>query len=312
MRNLVTGGAGFLGSNLCEKLVGLGQDVICLDDFSTGRTSNVANLLESPSFVLMEWDLREPFQVDVDRIYNLACPASPPAYQADAIGTTLTSVLGVLNVLRVATSSGARVLQASTSEVYGDPHIHPQSEDYWGHVNPIGLRSCYDEGKRVAESLFFDYWRTHGTDIRVVRIFNTYGPKMRPDDGRVISNFIVQALRGEALTIYGKGEQTRSFCYVDDLVDGLLAAMDAPAGTTGPINLGNSQEFTVLGLAELLGSIFPHDLELNFAALPSDDPRQRCPDTRLAREILGWEPRTALYDGLVHTIAYFRTQIGAR
>ena len=305
-RVLVTGGAGFIGSHLCERLVASGSDVLCVDNFFTGTRDNIAHLIGNPRFELLRHDVTEPLRVEVDRIFNLACPASPVHYQFNPAQTVKTSVHGAINLLGLAKRTKARILQASTSEVYGDPTVHPQTEDYWGNVNPIGPRACYDEGKRCAETLFFDYHRQHAVDIRVVRIFNTYGPRMHPNDGRVVSNFIVQALRGEDLTIYGEGTQTRSFCYVDDLVDGLLRMMDAPAGTTGPINLGNPVEFTMLQLAEEVLRQTGSRSRLVRKPLPQDDPKQRQPDITRARAILGWEPRLALADGLQRTIAYFR------
>ena len=303
-RILITGGAGFLGSHLCERLLKQGHEVLCLDNLFTGRKQNVAHLLAHPNFEFIRHDITEPLRVEVDQIYNLACPASPPHYQYNAIKTIKTSVLGAINVLGLAKRTGARVFQASTSEIYGDPEVHPQPESYWGHVNAIGVRSCYDEGKRVAETLFFDYHRQHQLDIRVVRIFNTYGPRMLPDDGRVVSNFIVQALRGENLTIYGDGAQTRSFCYVDDLIGGFIKLMEAD-DFTGPVNLGNPGEFTMLELAQLVLKKVGGRSEIVFRPLPSDDPRQRRPDITLARTRLGWEPTIALSEGLDRTIAYF-------
>ena len=305
MRILITGGAGFLGSHLCERLLNEGNEVICLDNFFTGRKRNVAHLLSNPYFELVRHDVTEPFKFEVDRIYNLACPASPPHYQHNPIKTTKTSVLGAIHCLGLAKRVRARVFQASTSEVYGDPEVHPQPESYKGSVNPIGIRACYDEGKRCAETLFFDYHRQNGVDIRVVRIFNTYGPRMLPDDGRVVSNFIVQALRGEDLTIYGDGLQTRSFCYADDLIDGFIRLMEKE-GITGPVNLGNPGEFTMLELAELVLKKIGGKSKLTFMTLPGDDPKQRRPDITLARKELGWEPTVKLEDGLDPTIAYFR------
>ncbi|MGJ8635091.1 MAG: UDP-glucuronic acid decarboxylase family protein [Luteolibacter sp.] len=304
MRILITGGAGFLGSHLCERLLNEGNDVICLDNYFTGRKRNVTHLLSNPNFELVRHDVCEPFMFEVDRIYNLACPASPPHYQHNPIKTTKTSVLGAMHSLGLAKRVGARVFQASTSEVYGDPEIHPQPESYKGSVNPIGIRSCYDEGKRVAETLFFDYHRQHGVDIRVVRIFNTYGPNMLPDDGRVVSNFIVQALKGEDLTIYGDGTQTRSFCYKDDLIEGFIRLMEKD-GITGPMNIGNPGEFTMLELAELILKKVGGKSKLTFHPLPGDDPKQRRPDITLAKAELGWEPKVKLEDGLDPTIAYF-------
>jgi UDP-glucuronate decarboxylase len=306
MRILITGGAGFLGSHLCERLLNEGHDILCMDNFFTGRKANIAHLLSNPNFELFRHDVIDPFKAEVDRIYNLACPASPPHYQYNAIKTIKTSVMGAINVLGLAKRTRARVFQASTSEVYGDPEIHPQPESYWGHVNPIGIRSCYDEGKRVAETLFFDYHRQNGVDIRVVRIFNTYGPRMLPDDGRVVSNFIVQALRGQNITIYGDGSQTRSFCYVDDLIEGFVRLMET-TGHTGPINIGNPGEFTMLQLAELVLKKIGGPSKITFHPLPSDDPKQRRPDITLAKSHLGWEPKVPLEEGLDRTIAYFKT-----
>lgn len=307
MRNLVTGGAGFVGSHLCESLISLGEDVVCIDNLSTGRVSNIQHLLGSPLFSFRLGDVTEPLDAAVDRIYNLACPASPVAYQAIPIATMKTNVWGAFNLLELARSSGARILQASTSEVYGDPLLHPQSESYWGHVNPIGIRSCYDEGKRAAESLFFDYQRVYSSDIKVARIFNTYGPRMRGDDGRVVSNFIVQALRGEALTVFGTGLQTRSFCFVDDLVRGLMAMMNSPARTHGPVNLGNPTEFTILELVGKLEKVLGHSLAIQFEPLPQDDPAQRRPDIAAAKRLLGWSPITPLEEGLAKVVEYFRS-----
>jgi UDP-glucuronate decarboxylase len=308
MRILITGGAGFLGSHLCDRLLGEGHEVICLDNFFTGRKVNVAHLRGHPHFELVRHDVIDPFKFEVDQIYNFACPASPPHYQFNPIKTTKTSVMGAINCLGLAKRVKARVLQASTSEVYGDPQVHPQPETYWGNVNPIGKRSCYDEGKRCAETLFFDYHRENRVDIRVVRIFNTYGPRMNPDDGRVVSNFIVQALRGQDLTVYGDGTQTRSFCYVDDLLEGCLRLMNQTE-TVGPVNLGNPGEFTMLELAELTLKLVGGKSRIVHRPLPADDPRQRRPDIAVARRLLDWEPRVALEDGLQRTIAYFRTQV---
>lgn len=305
MRILVTGGAGFLGSHLCERLLDAGNEVICLDNFFTGRKRNIAHLLENPYFELVRHDVIDPFKFEVDRIYNLACPASPPHYQYNAIKTIKTSVMGAINCLGLAKRTRARVFQASTSEVYGDPAEHPQRESYWGNVNPIGIRACYDEGKRCAETLFFDYHRQNGVDIRVVRIFNTYGPRMLPDDGRVVSNFIVQALRGEDLTIYGDGTQTRSCCYVDDLISGFIRLMEHP-NLTGPVNIGNPGEFTMLELAELVIKTVGGPSKITHMALPGDDPKQRRPDISLAQKELGWNPTVSLEDGLDPTIDYFR------
>ena len=304
-RILVTGGAGFLGSHLCERLIGAGHDVLCLDNFFTGRKDNIAHLLGEPSFELMRHDVTFPLYVEVDEIYNLACPASPIHYQYDPVQTTKTSVHGAINMLGLAKRVRAKIFQASTSEVYGDPKVHPQTEAYWGHVNPIGLRSCYDEGKRCAETLFFDYRRQHNLRIKVARIFNTYGPRMHPNDGRVVSNFIVQALKGEPLTVYGEGTQTRSFCYVDDLIDGFIKLMETDDDVTGPINLGNPVEFTIRELAEKVIAMTGSKSRLEFRDLPSDDPLQRQPDISLARETLAWEPRVALDEGLRKTVAYF-------
>jgi UDP-glucuronate decarboxylase len=303
---LVTGGAGFIGSHLCERLLQKGEEVLCVDNYFTGSKANVAHLLRSAQFELLRHDVTFPLYVEVERIFNLACPASPIHYQHDPVQTTKTSVHGAINMLGLAKRVKARILQASTSEVYGDPEVHPQTEGYWGRVNPIGIRSCYDEGKRCAETLFFDYHRQHGTDIKVVRIFNTYGPRMHPNDGRVVSNFIVQALRGEDITIYGDGLQTRSFCYVDDLVDGLLRIMETERGFTGPVNLGNPIEFTMIELAEKVLHLVGTKSKLVFKQLPLDDPRQRKPDIALARSKLDWEPKVDLEDGLKDTIAYFR------
>ncbi|MCC6193382.1 MAG: SDR family oxidoreductase [Burkholderiales bacterium] len=310
-RVLVTGGAGFIGSNLCDRLLADGLHVVCLDNFVTGARRNVRHLADNPRFTLVEHDITKPVSVSVDAIYNLACPASPRHYQNDPIGTLKTCVLGALNVLELAQRSGARVLQASTSEVYGDGAVHPQPESYWGHVNPIGVRSCYDEGKRSAESLFFDFHRRHGTDIKVARIFNTYGPRMHADDGRVVSNFVVQALKGEPVSIYGDGSHTRSFCYVDDLVDGIVRLMNSPAGVTGPFNLGNPEEFTVLELAEKVLRLTRSESRLVRSPLPEDDPRRRRPDVSRARTALGWKPYVGLEDGLLRTIEYFRRQFDA-
>jgi UDP-glucuronate decarboxylase len=307
---LVTGGAGFLGSHLCDRLVAAGHEVLCIDNFYTGTRRNVAHLLGRPNFELQRHDVTFPLYVEVDRIFNLACPASPVHYQFDPVQTTKTSVHGAINMLGLAKRVKARVLQASTSEVYGDPEIHPQREDYWGRVNPIGIRSCYDEGKRCAETLMFDYHRQHRLEIKVVRIFNTYGPRMHPNDGRVVSNFIVQALKGEEITIFGDGQQTRSFCYVDDLIEGLIRMMDSPADFVGPVNIGNPGEFTMLELAELVMKLTGSRSKLTFRPLPSDDPKQRCPDITLAGKRLGWVPTVSLEDGLKPTIAYFRTVLG--
>jgi UDP-glucuronate decarboxylase len=304
-RTLVTGGAGFLGSHLCDRLLAEGHDVICADNYYTGSKRNVAHLLDDARFELMRHDVTFPLYVEVDEIYNLACPASPVHYQNDPVQTTKTSVHGAINMLGLAKRIGARIFQASTSEVYGDPQVHPQKEDYWGHVNPIGIRSCYDEGKRCAETLFFDYHRQCQLPIKVARIFNTYGPRMDPNDGRVVSNFIVQALTKQPITLYGDGSQTRAFCYVDDLIEGFVRLMRSPEAITGPINLGNPVEFTIAQLAELVLEITGSSSELKREALPSDDPTQRCPDISLARATLGWEPHTDLAEGLKKTIAYF-------
>ena len=304
-RILVTGGAGFVGSFLCERLLDAGAEVLCVDNFFTGTRANVEHLIGHKRFELMRHDVTFPLFVEVDEIYNLACPASPVHYQYDPVQTTKTSVHGAINMLGLAKRTKAKILQASTSEVYGDPDIHPQTEDYWGNVNPIGPRSCYDEGKRCAETLFFDYRRQHDMRIKIARIFNTYGPRMHPNDGRVVSNFIMQALRGEDITLYGDGEQTRSFCYVDDLVTGLISLMNTSDDVTGPVNLGNPGEFTIRELAELVIELTGAKSKLVHAPLPEDDPRQRQPDISLARERLGWRPEIELRDGLVKTIAYF-------
>jgi len=303
--NLVTGGAGFIGSHLCERLLARGEEVLCMDNFFTGRKENIARLLGQPRFELVRHDVTQPFMLEVDRIYNLACPASPVHYQYNPVKTIKTNVLGALHVLGLAKRVRARVLQASTSEVYGDPQVHPQVESYWGHVNTIGPRSCYDEGKRVAEALFFDYHRQNGVDIRVIRIFNTYGPRMLVNDGRVVSNFVVQALRGEPITIYGDGAQTRSFCYVDDLVEAMIRMMDCE-GFTGPVNLGNPGEFTMLELANTITELTGSSSKLTFMPLPENDPARRQPDISLAQAKLGWTPAIPLREGLPPTIAYFR------
>jgi UDP-glucuronate decarboxylase len=308
MRTLVTGGAGFLGSHLCDRLITDGHEVICLDNFFTGSRLNVAHLLGHPDFELVRHDVVDPFKFEVDQIFNLACPASPPHYQYNPIKTTKTSVMGAINCLGLAKRVKARVFQASTSEVYGDPQVHPQPESYWGHVNTIGRRSCYDEGKRCAETLFFDYYRENKVDIRVVRIFNTYGPRMHEADGRVVSNFIMQALRGDDITVFGDGRQTRSFCFVDDLVDGIVRFM-AQEQTVGPMNLGNPGEFTMLELAELTVKLVGGPSKVVHRPLPSDDPKQRQPDITMARQVLGWEPAVPLEEGLKRTIAYFRTRL---
>jgi|TARA_E500000178_G_scaffold121297_1_gene121313 UDP-glucuronate decarboxylase len=309
MATLVTGGAGFLGSHLCERLLAQDQEVLCMDNFFTGRRSNVAHLLDNPNFELIRHDVVDPFKVEVDRIYNLACPASPVHYQFNPIKTVKTSVMGAINGLGLAKRVGARILQASTSEVYGDPEVHPQPESYRGNVNPIGLRACYDEGKRCAETLFFDYHRENKVDIRVVRIFNTYGPRMLPDDGRVVSNFIVQALRGKDLTLYGDGSQTRSFCYVDDLIEAMIRTMEQD-DTVGPVNIGNPVEFTIRELADAVLSKIDTNSKVVEEPLPSDDPTQRKPDISLAQKVLGWNPGIELSEGLDRTIPYFKTRIG--
>ncbi|QHI69559.1 UDP-glucuronic acid decarboxylase family protein [Tichowtungia aerotolerans] len=308
-RVLVTGGAGFLGSHLCEALLKQNCDVVCVDNFFTGRRGNVAHLLDNPNFEILRHDITFPLFVEVDEIYNLACPASPPHYQHDPVQTTKTSVIGAINMLGLAKRVGAKIFQASTSEVYGDPDIHPQPESYWGRVNPIGTRSCYDEGKRCAETLFFDYRRQMDMPIKVVRIFNTYGPHMHPNDGRVVSNFIMQALRGDDITIYGDGTQTRSFCYVSDLIDGFLKLMDTPHEVTGPINIGNPGEFTMIELAEKVIQLTGSKSKLVFKPLPSDDPKQRRPDITQAKEKLGWEPKVNLEAGLKPTIKYFKQYV---
>jgi UDP-glucuronate decarboxylase len=305
-RVMVTGGAGFLGSHLCERLLDENCDVLCVDNFYSGTKDNVVHLLENPSFELMRHDVTFPLYVEVDEIYNLACPASPVHYQRDPVQTTKTSVHGAINMLGLAKRTGAKIFQASTSEVYGDPEVHPQQESYWGRVNPIGIRSCYDEGKRCAETLFFDYYRQHNLEIKVARIFNTYGPRMHPNDGRVVSNFIVQALRGENITIYGDGSQTRSFCYVDDLIEGFIRLMASSNDVTGPINLGNPGEFTIKQLAEMVLQMVGGKSRLVFEPLPQDDPKQRRPDISLAKKTLDWEPKIKLEEGLEKTIEHFR------
>ena len=302
---LVTGGAGFLGSHLCESLLQKGHDVLCVDNYFTGSKDNILHLMANPKFEIMRHDVTFPLYVEVDEIYNLACPASPVHYQFDPVQTTKTSVHGAINMLGLAKRVKARILQASTSEVYGDPEIHPQTEDYWGKVNPIGIRSCYDEGKRCAETLFFDYWRQHQLEIKVVRIFNTYGPRMHPKDGRVVSNFIMQALRGEDITIYGDGQQTRSFCYVDDLVQAMIKMMESRSDFTGPVNIGNPEEFSMLQLADLVIRMTGSKSKLVFEPLPQDDPRQRRPDISLAKKELSWQPTIKLESGLEKTISYF-------
>lgn len=308
-RVLVTGGAGFLGSHLCDRLITEGHDVLCVDNFFTGSKRNIRHLLDMPNFELMRHDITFPLYVEVDEIYNLACPASPVNYQHDPVQTTKTSVHGAINILGLAKRLKAKVFQASTSEVYGDPVVHPQKESYWGNVNPIGLRSCYDEGKRCAETLFFDYFRQHSLEIKVARIFNTYGPRMHPNDGRVVSNFIVQALKGEAITVYGNGSQTRSFCYVDDLIEASKRLMNSPDDFTGPVNIGNPREISILRLAELVVELTGSQSEIVFKPLPQDDPIQRRPDISLAMEKLGWEPQVRLEDGLKSTIEYFKSII---
>ncbi len=310
VRILVTGGAGFLGSHLSERLVVEGHDVICLDNFYTGSKSNISHLLPYSNFELLRHDVTFPLYVEVDQIYNLACPASPIHYQRDPVQTTKTSVHGAINMLGLAKRTGARILQASTSEVYGDPEIHPQEESYWGRVNPVGIRSCYDEGKRCAETLFFDYWRQNQIEIKVARIFNTYGPRMHPDDGRVVSNFIVQALKGEDITIYGDGKQTRSFCYVSDLIDGMVKFMDSSREITGPMNLGNPTEFSIVELAKQVIELTNSSSKLIMYPLPSDDPRQRKPDISLASKTINWAPTIDLKSGLSATIEYFESVIG--
>jgi len=308
MRILVTGGAGFLGSHLCDRLLKDGHEVVCLDNLFTGSKANIAHLADNPAFEFVRHDVIDPFKFEVEQIYNLACPASPPHYQYNPIKTTKTSVMGAINCLGLAKRVRARVFQASTSEVYGDPEVHPQPESYWGHVNPIGRRSCYDEGKRCAETLFFDYHRENKVDIRVVRIFNTYGPRMHPNDGRVVSNFIVQALKGENLTVYGDGTQTRSFCYVDDLIEGFVRLMNQ-VRTVGPVNLGNPGEFTMLELAEQVLKLTKSKSKIVHQPLPADDPKQRRPDITLAQKHLKWEPKVPLAEGLKRTIAYFKAKV---
>ena len=305
-RVLITGGAGFLGSHLCDNLVAQGHEVLCVDNYFTGSKNNIAHLLDHPRFDLMRHDVTFPLYVEVDEIYNLACPASPVHYQWDPVQTTKTSVHGAINMLGVAKRVKAKILQASTSEVYGDPEVHPQPESYWGKVNPVGIRSCYDEGKRCAETLFFDYWRQHSLRIKVVRIFNTYGPRMHPNDGRVVSNFIVQALRGQDITIYGDGSQTRSFCYVDDLLEAMVRAMNTGDDFTGPVNIGNPSEFSMLELANSVLRLTGSQSKISFKPLPADDPKQRQPDISLAKTALGWEPSVTLEEGLKETISYFR------
>jgi len=308
-RILITGGAGFIGSHLSERLLKEGNEIICLDNFFTGRKQNIQKLLDHKNFELVRHDVVEPYMAEVDEIYNLACPASPVHYQHNPIKTMKTSVLGSLNMLGLAKRTGAKVFQASTSEVYGDPHVHPQTEGYWGNVNPIGIRSCYDEGKRTAETLFMDYHRQHNLKIKIIRIFNTYGPNMHPDDGRVVSNFICQALKGQDITVYGQGNQTRSFCYVDDLVEGFVRLMNSNDSITGPINCGNPNEFTILELAEKVIKLTNSKSKIIYKPLPSDDPMQRKPDISKAKELLGWEPKIQLEEGLLKTIEYFKAQI---
>lgn len=309
MSILVTGGAGFIGSHLCDYLLKAGEQVLCVDNYFTGSRQNVHHLISHPDFELMRHDVTFPLYVEVGQIYNLACPASPVHYQHDPVQTTKTSVHGAINMLGLAKRVGAKIFQASTSEVYGDPEVHPQVEGYWGRVNPVGLRSCYDEGKRCAETLFFDYYRQHSLEIKVARLFNTYGPRMHPNDGRVVSNFIVQALRGDDITIYGDGQQTRSFCYIDDMIEGCVSLMQTAPDMTGPVNLGNPQEFTILSLAEQVLQLIGGRSKLVFKPLPSDDPRQRQPDISLAKNELGWEPKVALDDGLRETVDYFRRHL---
>ncbi len=311
-RILVTGGAGFLGSHLCEKLLSDGHEVICVDNFYTGRKSNIIHLLKNPYFEVIRHDICFPLYVEVDEIYNLACPASPVHYQSDAVQTTKTSVHGSINMLGLAKRLKIRILQASTSEVYGNPEVHPQKEDYWGNVNPIGRRSCYDEGKRCAETLFFDYYHQNGLQVKVARIFNTYGPRMYPNDGRVVSNFIVQALKNQNITIYGDGRQTRSFCYVDDLIDGLIRLMSSPDDFTGPVNLGNPNEISIRQLAEKILDITESDSTIDFAPLPTDDPVRRKPDITLAENSLRWHPKISLFEGLQKTVDYFRSLFKGR
>ncbi len=309
-RIMITGGCGFLGSHLCERLLEQGHDILCVDNCFTGTKRNIRHMLGHPGFEFIRHDITFPLYIEVDQIYNMACPASPVHYQYDPVQTTKTSVHGAINMLGLAKRVRAKILQASTSEIYGDPEIHPQREDYWGRVNPIGLRACYDEGKRCAETLFFDYYRQHRVGIKVARIFNTYGPRMHPNDGRVVSNFIVQALKGDPITIFGEGDQTRSFCYVDDLVDGLIRLMNAPDDFTGPVNLGNPTEFSILELARTVIALTGSRSKIVYNDLPSDDPRRRRPDISLAEAVLNWSPAVPLREGLSHTIAYFRELIG--
>ena len=310
MKILVTGGAGFLGSHLCERLVEQGHHVLCVDNYFTGSKKNIEHLLDHKNFEVIRQDVCFPLYIEVDQIYNLACPASPIKYQHDPIQTTKTSIIGAYNMLGLAKRTGAKILQASTSEIYGDPQVHPQTEEYWGNVNPIGVRSCYDEGKRAAETLFFDYYRQHDTRIKVMRIFNTYGPRMDAHDGRVVSNFIMQALRNEYITVYGEGDQTRSFCYVDDQIDGMIKLMNTDDSITGPINIGNPNEFTILQLAELVIELTNSDSQIIKTHLPKDDPKQRKPDITKAKELLGWQPSVELREGLMKTIEYFRNNNG--
>jgi len=310
-RILVTGGGGFLGSHLCERLLGQGHEVVCVDNFFTGRRQNIIHLLSNPLFELLRHDVTFPLYVEVDEIYNLACPASPIHYQRDPVQTTKTSVHGAINMLGLAKRLKVKILQASTSEVYGDPTVHPQKEDYWGHVNPVGPRSCYDEGKRCAETLFFDYFRQHRLPIKVVRIFNTYGPRMHPNDGRVVSNFIIQALKNKPITLYGDGSQTRSFCYVDDLIDGMIRMMDTPDDFTGPVNLGNPNEQTIKSLAETIIRLTGSKSRLEFKQLPQDDPVRRRPDITLAEKKLSWKPEVPIEEGLVKTIDFFKTCVNS-
>ena len=307
---LVTGGAGFLGSHLCERLLARGDEVLCVDNIFTGQKANIQHLRDHPRFEFLRHDVTQPLMLEVEEIYNLACPASPVHYQFDPVQTVKTSVLGAINMLDLAKRTKAKILQASTSEVYGDPEVHPQPEFYWGRVNPIGERACYDEGKRCAETLFFDYHRQHGVNIKVARIFNTYGPRMHPNDGRVVSNFIVQALEGKDITLYGDGSQTRSFCFVDDMIDGLIGLMNSADGFTGPLNLGNPAEFSMLELADTVLALTGGKNRIVYRPLPSDDPRQRQPDIQKAREVIGWAPRVSLDQGLMYTIDYFRQTLG--
>lgn len=312
LRILVTGGAGFLGSHLCERLLDEGNNVICLDNFFTGQKRNILHLMDNRYLEIERHDIVNPILLEVDQVYNLACPASPVHYQYNPVKTTKTSVMGAINMLGLAKRVKARILQASTSEVYGDPAVHPQREDYWGNVNTTGVRACYDEGKRCAETLFFDYYRQNNVDIKVIRIFNTYGPRMHPDDGRVVSNFIVQALKGDTITVYGDGTQTRSFCYVDDMIEGMIRMMDSPEGFTGPVNLGNPAEYPVKDLAEMIVDLTGSNSRIEYLPLPMDDPKRRQPDIGLAREKLGWEPQVKVEEGLKKTIEYFRERISQK